>query len=103
MNLTRPTSYTNCCTHEEKTSGSLNVGSVNNLGAGFGKTADHKVQTVTFIPTTTEPTVVATVYYDDLQGLRHRGIKISQRKKKDGLPNPFPKDEGCKPPHGWRS
>jgi len=88
----------NCCTGEEPT-----AASVQNLGAGFGERTEHQVQSTTFEPATTEPTCIAVIYYDDLQGLKARGIKIQGFECGFGLPNPFPKDrgEGCEPPCDW--
>jgi len=76
--------------------------SVNNLGTGFGKKADHNVMTVKFEINQAEPDAIAVIYYDDFRGLATRGIKISRKPQSDSLPNPFPKDTGCVPPHGWR-
>jgi hypothetical protein len=76
--------------------------SVNNLGAAFGKEAAHRVRSEGFDVSCKEPAAVAVIYYDDLAGLRNRGIKISHKKKTSGLPDPFPKDQGCRPPHSWR-
>lgn len=88
----------NCCTGEEPT-----AASVQNLGTGFGARAEHQVQSTHFEPATTEPTCVAVIYYDDVTGLKARGIKIQGFECGRGLPNPFPKDrgEGCEPPCDW--
>lgn len=74
----------------------------NNIGTGFGKKANHRVYTVTFNKSTSDPIVVATIYYDNIAGLKNRGIKISKKKQATSLPNPFPADKGCAPPPGWR-
>ena len=111
-------SFTNCSIQpdsasysgEEKCSGrmeerlrrSRKSSSVNNLGTGFGKKAEHYVVTIKFVAQQDTPTAIAVIYYDDKDGLRNRGIKISKKPQSDGLPNPFPKDTGCAPPHGWR-
>jgi hypothetical protein len=90
---------------EEKTIGALSIEpecSLNNIGTGFGKKAQHNVYTVTFNKATTDPIVIATIYYDNLEGLRNRGIKISKKNQKTNLPNPFPADKDCTPPPGWR-
>jgi len=76
--------------------------SVNNIGTGFGEQTQHNVHTVQFKPRTKEPIVVATVYYDDLNGLRARGLKIGKKKTTRHLPDPFPADKACPPPAGWR-
>jgi hypothetical protein len=90
------------CPEELKTKGSLKL-NTQNLGTGFGKKAEHRVHTVHFTVATEEPTAIATIYYDDIHGLRKRGIRISKKKQRvSHEPNPFPKDSGCVPPHGWR-
>lgn len=72
-----------------------------NLGTGFGKQATHQVLMTSFVAQD-QPTCVAVIYYDDLQGLKNRGIKISC-KRDQKLPNPFPKDAtGCTPPSDWQ-
>lgn len=76
--------------------------SVNNLGTGFGKKAEHRVAKATFEINQAAPDAVAVIYYDDLRGLKNRGIRISRKKQGSGLPDPFPKDMGCEPPQGWR-
>jgi len=102
--------------HETKTSGDIMRGarkrkmsmkkkravSTQNLGTGFGERAQHEVHTTTFDKATDEPAVVATIYYDDLKGLRTRGINIRRQRKRNRLPDPFPRDKGCTPPNGWR-
>jgi hypothetical protein len=75
---------------------------VNNLGTGFGDKASHSVTRVTFEAASTEPVTVAVIYYDDIDGLKERGIRIRRKKKDKKLPNPFPKDNGCTPPEDWR-
>jgi len=80
----------------------VNCCSTQNLGTGFGKREKHEVHTTTFDKATDEPAVVATIYYDDLKGLRAQGINIKRQKRKNRLPDPFPADKGCTPPDGWR-
>ena len=75
--------------------------STQNLGAGFGERAKHEVHETHFDKATDSPVVIATIYYDDLKGLRAQGINIRRQKSKR-LPNPFPADKGCNPPNGWR-
>jgi len=73
-----------------------------NLGTGFGRAASHVVNETSFIPLTVEPGAIAVIYYDDIQGLKARGIKIATARQSTSLPNPFPKTEvGCIPPDGW--
>jgi len=78
--------------------------STQNLGAGFGKQLTHSVQTTTFTPSTKDPTAIVSIFYDDIAGLKARGINIKNKKKvSPRLPNPFPKDKkGCTPPEGWQ-
>jgi hypothetical protein len=70
---------------------------VNNVGTGWGSNqhfATHEVS-YDFYDTTYE---TLTVYYDDIRGLRNRGIDIRYGKVKHD-PNPFPKyKDGCPPP-----
>ena len=90
-----------CCNTERHSDEELTTG---NLGTGFGESVEHEVQTTHFVAATSEPSCVAVIYYDDLKGLRARGIKISQEEKTVySLPNPFPKDKdvGCEPPPNW--
>jgi hypothetical protein len=90
---------------EEKCSGKISTESstVNNLGTGFGKKADHHVHDTHFTPERDEPNAIAVIYYDDFHGLQKRGIKVQRAKdRQESLPNPFPRDKGCSPPHGWR-
>lgn len=101
----------NCCIGgEERTSGKSSSSVMNwapepaaqNLGTGFGERTEHQVTTTYFDPATVEPLCVAVIYYDDLEGLKARGIKISGEVNTGyRLPNPFPKDKGCEPPVGW--
>jgi hypothetical protein len=79
----------------------VNCCSTQNLGTGFGERAQHEVHTTTFDKATDSPVVIATIYYDDLKGLRAQGINIRRQKSKR-LPDPFPADKGCNPPNGWR-
>lgn len=74
----------------------------NNLGTGFGERTQHHVRRAEFEASTVEPIGTAVIYYDNLEGLRARGIKIRSKKKSNGLPNPFPKDKGCTPPADWQ-
>lgn len=79
--------------------------SVNNLGTGFGDKTKHEVVSVHFTPQD-QPTCTAIIYYDTVEGLRTRGIKIQEKSAKQAprLPDPFPKTSpktGCTPPPGW--
>jgi len=80
------------------------VGSVQNLGTGFGEKTKHEVVSVSFVPQD-HPTCTAIIYYDTREGLRTRGIKIVDRPKHEvpKLPEPFPRTPktGCTPPKDW--
>ena len=76
--------------------------SVQNLGAGFGNAVDHQVSTTDFISESSSPAAAAIIYYDDLDGLRSKGVKIRQNSPHhEPRPDPFPQDAGCRPPQGW--
>lgn len=73
-----------------------------NLGTGFGRVASHSVTLTSFVPASVEPVAIVVIYYDDIQGLKTRGIKLSERTTGSQLPNPFPKTiTGCIPPKSW--
>lgn len=95
----------NCRSRSASSMGFTEIGesrSVQNLGTGFGKRAEHQTVHTAFTPAQAEPNLVAVIYYDDLHGLKARGIRISNRNKDQSLPNPFPKDPtGCEPPADW--
>jgi hypothetical protein len=78
--------------------------SLNNLGTGFGDKQKHEVFSVSFVPHD-HPTCTAIIYYDTIEGLRTRGIKIADKPKGRAhrLPDLFPKTPktGCVPPPGW--
>lgn len=78
-----------------------NHGTVANLGTGFGEQHAEPVVTVTFHTSTVDPICVAVIYYDDREGLRHRGVRIPEQQCSPALPNPFPGDAGCTPPKDW--
>jgi hypothetical protein len=97
----------NCNVNMESAPGIYSSSEVNysaqNLGTGFGSAEVNEVTGTLFTPSTEDPVLVAAIYYDDIAGLRKRGIKISERQRKEeSLPNPFPRDAGCKPPKGWK-
>lgn len=72
------------------------------LGAGFGDAVDFETTSVSF----TRASVLAegVLFYDTLRGLKARGVPIHKGKKvkikKEA--NPFPGDNGCEPPKGWK-
>lgn len=78
--------------------------SVNNLGTGFGnETTFHTTETVF---TRGDMLARMIMFYDNLQGLKARGIDVSRysrRMKVATTPQAFPADVvGCTPPPGWR-
>lgn len=112
-------SYSCFSVNEVKTSGNISRGmsagehrryseydaTLQNLGTGFGKQADHQVYDTHFTPEQDEPNAIAVIYYDDYRGLQQRGIRVNRsimKNRKVNLPNPFPKSSGCIPPDGWR-
>lgn len=113
-----PSSFTStrCSVEPESCMGGQSANSVNsvsksmrkrsvktqNLGAGFGNATSHRVVTTSFETATDKPAVLATIYYDDVAGLRARGLKIGSRRKRMSEPNPFPADRGCQPPEDWQ-
>jgi len=73
------------------------------LGTEFGKKSTHRVRTTTFERASSIPTETLTIRYADRKELKDRGIDLDPRPiTAYGEPNPFPKDQGCKPPEGWR-
>lgn len=73
-----------------------------NLGAGFGDRVDHQVSMTSFVSESDTPAAAAIVYYDDLEGLQSKGLKIRPgRPHHEPRPDPFPQDAGCRPPRGW--
>lgn len=72
-----------------------------NLGTAFGRAQDFATTTVSF--QRGDMTAMIVLYYDDLRGLRARGIRIDRVSKKAGSQDPqaFP-GMNCAPPPGWR-
>jgi hypothetical protein len=69
------------------------------LGTVFGDAMAWKTQTVSF-DRERYPACQLTVFYDTRKNLERRGIKFEQ--KVPPLPNPFPGNNGCTTPPGWR-
>jgi hypothetical protein len=69
------------------------------LGTVFGDAMKWETTQVSF---ERNPIVAAqmVIYYDSKKGLERRGVKLEH--KVPPLPNPFPADQGCAPPPGWR-
>lgn len=68
------------------------------MGTDFGAAADYKTTLVDF----TRGAVLGMIelFYDDAQGLKRRGINISEYDKVAPRPSAFPK-LGCRIPEGW--
>ncbi len=74
------------------------------IGTGFGRRTGHQVQRVQFDREDHAAAELA-IRYDDAEGLRARGIIVTtSHYQGDRVVNarPFPGDEGCEPPPGWR-
>lgn len=70
-----------------------------NLGTMFG---DATTFTTTMVHFERAGVICVMVLgYDDVKGLRARGISVRQRKPQVHQPNPFPAS-GCQPPPGWK-
>ncbi|HYT43600.1 MAG TPA: hypothetical protein VEP90_14775 [Methylomirabilota bacterium] len=68
----------------------------NSIGTGWGENKEFQTYTVNCEFNTYEEAVFV-LYYDNIQGLRHRGIDIRKGVRYNTIPNPFPSD-GCPPP-----
>lgn len=73
--------------------------STDNLGVGWGKSVDFKLNTATFDKGDNVAQLV--VFYDSRRNLERRGIVVETRSSIAVRPNPFP-GIGCKPPKGWQ-
>lgn len=105
MNFGADSAKVTCTNVDQNKSNDVSIRSVIracNLGTGFGKAASHAVVQTSFVPTSVEPVAVAVIYYDDVRGLKARGIRLSMETHNTSLPNPFPKTQvGCEPPKDW--
>ena len=90
--------------HEESYRCGVTRERAQNLGTGFGDAAGHLVKETHFNPATSVPAATVVIFYDDLRGLKARGIKLSSAPKNQSLPNPFPgtRETGCTPPDDWQ-
>jgi len=70
------------------------------LGTAFGDQTSFVTQSVAF--NRGEQLVVMSLYYDNLRGLRARGVPTDRRPKISHQPNAFPGLTGCKPPPNWQ-
>lgn len=70
------------------------------IGTGFGKRQEFKVQEVSFERESQTPNEVLEITYDSRQGLERRGVNLNWRPTV-ATPTPFPGDRHCKPPAGW--
>lgn len=75
---------------------------VNYLGTAFGEAAEFNTREVEF--NRGDMLSYQVLYYDDMRGLRARGIIIERRSRKKAEPNAFPamQSSGCVPPKNWR-
>jgi len=75
-------------------------GRVNNLGTEYAEARESQVREVSFDRRLGEPTWLVTVRYDDVEGLRARGIDVAPRRvsREDGSPQAFPGSRFAEPP-----
>jgi hypothetical protein len=71
------------------------------LGTAFGDQTSFVTHPVAF--NRGEQLVVMSLYYDNLRGLRAKGVPIEQRQKVSHKPNAFPGLTGCVPPPNWQA
>ena len=72
------------------------------LGTGFGDATEFQTVQTSFVRGDMLARMI--VYYDNLQGLKSRGIDVSRMARKQRVsatPQAFPGDN-CQPPVGWR-
>lgn len=72
------------------------------LGTAFGEAQSFATTSVEF--ERGDMVAMAVIYYDDLRGLKARGVPVDRKtkQKKTELANAFPGMSGCTPPAGWR-
>jgi hypothetical protein len=70
------------------------------LGTAFGEQSAFATRPVSFERGTILTTI--SVYYDNLKGLRARGVPIERRGRYRQQPSAFPGLNGCELPPGWR-
>ncbi len=72
------------------------------LGTEFGQSTQFTTITVNF--QRGDMLCLMSVMYDDLRGLRQRGIVMERTKKgqPQSQPQAFPGNVGCEPPKNWR-
>jgi len=73
------------------------------VGTGFGAEQTHEVTSVEFNRNNLTPDETLEIRYDSKKALKKRGVPMRKpvtvtRKE----PTPFPADENCKPPPGWK-
>lgn len=75
---------------------------INYLGTSFGEAADFRTMSVEF--DRGDMLSYQVLYYDDIRGLRARGVVTERRRQKKIAPNAFPAmpETGCKLPRNWR-
>lgn len=73
-----------------------------NIGTGFGQETNFATKTVQFSRGSHLTTAI--LYYDNIRGLKARGVPIERVNKKtyQSRPQAFP-GSGCTPPSGWKN
>lgn len=69
------------------------------LGTAFGDATDFSTKLVAF--ERGDQLAIMTLFYDNMRGLRARGVPIERKPKVFSQPNAFPGLVGCIPPRGW--
>lgn len=72
------------------------------LGTEFGRRDRHRTRTTTFEKASNTPDVTFKLRYADQEELKKRGVDMDTRPVTANPPDPFPADQGCAPPEGWR-
>ncbi|HYT41282.1 MAG TPA: hypothetical protein VEP90_02955, partial [Methylomirabilota bacterium] len=67
------------------------------VGTGWGENKEFQTYTVNYDFNTYEDAVFV-LYYDNIQGLRRRGVPLTHAPRTYSNPNPFPSGDGCPPP-----
>jgi len=93
---------TDCCVTPSGEEPPISVYNVQSeIGTGFGAKQDFHTVKVNFERSSATPDESFEITYDTREGLKRRGVNLD-RKPEAAHPNPFPADQGCKPPPGWR-
>lgn len=76
---------------------------VNDLGTEFGESRESRVREVGFVRRARNPEWVTTLRYDDVEGLRARGIDWTPLDREPLEPDPFPANRFASPPPADRT